>query len=277
MGRGKHSPSLRFTNRMPQGRTLDLEGIRSLLDRKDREKSGLFWAEGCRSFHCATETGRHIECVVHSPSLLKSRQTFLALRHFQRNNTPTLEVSADDFVSLSTHPEPQGVGVVVSQNWQPLIQVDPSPKDVWIVLDNVRTPGNLGTILRTSAAVGAQGVMLIGGETDPHDSACIRASMGAIFHQRLVRTSAKALVGWRTRHPCRVIGTSPDARLHYRQANYSGALLILMGNERTGIRERQQCLCDTVVQLPMTDRVDSLNLAVATGVLLYEAFGQRDG
>ena len=267
--------AIRFDNCRPTGQTFDLSFVQLLHDRSHRDKTGLFWAEGCRNLHSAMESGSAIECIVRCRSLLRSRQTELAIHHLCRLGTSVLDVSEVQFLSLSTHQEPQGVGIVARQSWQPLIQVSPAKDDVWIVLDNVRTPGNLGTILRTSAAVGAQGVMLIGGLIDPHDPASIRASMGAIFHQRLVRTSAKALLGWRKRHPCHVLGTSPRARTHYRAASYAKPLLLMMGNERTGLRTKQHDLCDTTVRLPMTDKVDSLNLAVATGILLYEAMCSR--
>lgn len=259
--------------RGPQGQIVNLEFVRSLLERPAREQTRLFWAEGCRNFHCAVRSARPIRQIVLCRSMLHSQETWQALRRLRE--PCVLEVSPEEFASISTHVEPQGIGLVAEQSWQPLIGLKPTARDIWVVLDNVRTPGNLGTILRTCAAVGANGVMLIGGEADPHDPASIRASMGAIFSQRLVRTSAKALEGWRSRHPCRVIGTSPSARLSYRDISYKGPLLILMGSERSGLRDRQLALCDKVVSLPMCVSVDSLNLAVATGVVLYQALADR--
>lgn len=255
--------------------SIDLSRVLSLHSRSEREQSGLFWAEGHRCLHSAVRAHREVSAIVYCPELLGSRVTWQKLNQLRNAGVATLEVSAEQFLALSSHKEPQGVGIVARQTWQPLIGLNPGSKDLWVVLDNVRTAGNLGTILRTCAAVGAQGVMLIGGEADPHDPACVRASMGAIFSQRLIRTSAKALAGWRKRHPCRIIGASPAARDHYRRANYKGPLLLLMGSERSGLRERQQALCDQLVSLPMVGDVDSLNLAIATGVLLYEAVEQR--
>lgn len=254
---------------------VDLDFIRSLLRRSLRESSGLFWAEGCRNVHAAIHSSREIHAVAVCRSMLRSHDTWCAVAALKRRGTPILEISPDEFSTISTHAEPQGVGIVVSQQWERLIDLQLGPKDVWVLLDNVRTAGNLGTILRTCAATGVRGLMLIGGETDPHDPAALRASMGALFNQRLIRTSAKALAGWKQRHPCRILGTSPAARLSYRKANYRGPLLIFMGNERSGLRERQLALCDTVVSLPMQPGVDSLNLAVATGVVLYEAYAAR--
>jgi len=253
----------------------DLQFIHSLLDRPTREQTNLFWAEGCRNLHAAFEARREIHAVVVCPQLLRSRDTWHVVSALKNRGVPILRATADEFSAISTHAEPQGIGVVANQRWERLIDLQLTRDDMWVVLDNVRTPGNLGTILRTCAATGAQGIMLVGGETDPHDPAAIRASMGALFRQRLIRTSAKALAGWKSRHPCRIVGTAPSACTSYRSATYDGPLLIVMGNERSGLRDRQMALCDTVVSLPLQAGVDSLNLAVATGVVLYEAATQR--
>lgn len=272
MGRDKRLYSIPFDiGRPPHGQTFDLTFIRSLFDRKHREQTGFFWAEGLRNFHTALRSGREVCCVVRSRQLLRSSQAEIAVRRLQKQGAVVIDVDGDQFASISRQEEPQGIGIVAPQSWQRLIDTHPREEDLWVVLDNVRTAGNLGTILRTTAAVGANGVMLIGGETDPHDSNSIRGSMGAIFTQQLIRTSARALEGWRKRHHCRVIGTSPTARTHYKATSYHGPLLLMMGNERSGLRERQTSLCDVVVRLPMTGAMDSLNIAVATGVLLYEA------
>jgi TrmH family RNA methyltransferase len=275
MAKGKRSSTIHFADRKPQGRPLDFPFISSLLERRSREQSGLFWGEGARNFHAALEAQRSIQSIVLCRQMLQGRENWRALLHELRRGTPVVEVTREEFLSVSTHAEPHGIGVVVEQRWEPLIELDPGPTDIWVVMDNVRTPGNLGTTLRTCSAVGAQGIMLIGGEADPHDPACIRASMGSIFHQRLIRTSAKAMESWKKRHTCRVIGTSPSAARHYRCIDYRGPLLLLVGNERTGLRERQRSLCDELVRLPMAGSIDSLNLAVATGVILYEAIEQR--
>ncbi|HVT11587.1 MAG TPA: RNA methyltransferase [Fimbriimonadaceae bacterium] len=247
-----------------------LDSTLPLLDRPHRERTQLFWAEGCRSFFSALENEWAVRAVVYSPKLLRSRDLWERLRGLRM---PVLRASPDQFALLTRRTEPDGVGVVCEQRWSRLIDEEARPGDVWVALDGARTPGNLGTILRTCAAVGARGVMLVGGEADPYDPASIRASMGAVFATRLIRTSAKALAGWKSRRDVRFVGTSPAARLDYREPAYRTPLVLMMGSERSGLRDRQIALCDQVVSLPMTARVDSLNLAVATSVMLYAVMG----
>lgn len=242
------------------------EQIAALFDRQERNRTGLFWAEGCRSFFSAIDNGWPIQCVAYCPQLLRSRTTYERLT---ASTIPRLRLSPVQFATLSRRSEPDGIGIVCPQRWEPLIDQHPKPGDVWVALDSVRTPGNLGTILRTVAAVGARGVMLIGGETDPYESAAIRASMGALFATKLIRTSARALEGWKVRRHVTFVGASPNAPDDYRDSRLKTPLVLMMGSERSGLRERQTALCDHLVRLPMTDRVDSLNLATATSVLLY--------
>jgi RNA methyltransferase, TrmH family len=139
----------------------------------------------------------------------------------------------------------------------------------------VRSPGNLGTILRTCEAVGGAGAILIGDGIDPYDPATVRATMGAVFSQRFVRTGFRELVGWKRQTGIRLVGTSPLAVKNYRAGDYRGPLILYMGSERKGMSPEHQALCDEMVRIPMVGRADSLNIAVATGVMLYEVFHQR--
>ncbi|MFI5385615.1 MAG: TrmH family RNA methyltransferase [Fimbriimonadales bacterium] len=265
--------SLRHRGCAEAERPLGLNQILPLLDRNEREQTGLFWAEGCRSFFSALEHRWMIRTVVYCPKLLRSRLAWDSIHRLGMSRSlPIVRLCPEEFQLLTRRAEPDGIGVVCEQRWSRLIDQHPVEGDVWVALDSIRTPGNLGTILRTCAATGAQGVMLIGGEVDAYDPAVIRASMGTFFATNLIRTSARALAGWKSRrNTVLFIGTSPSAKLDYRQLSYQTPLVLMMGSERTGLRERQSALCDRMVRLPMTDQVDSLNLAVATGLMLYEA------
>ncbi len=188
---------------------------------------------------------------------------------------PCLEVLPEVFQSLAVKDLAQGIGAVVRQRWEPLERVRPADGCSWVALDAVQYPGNLGTILRTSDAVGGAGVILLGHTADPYDPAAVRASTGAIFSQRLVRTSFEQFVAWRHRHNAVIVGTSPAAALDYRAVAYRPPLVLCMGSEGCGLSRDMQALCDVTVKIPMVGRSDSLNLAVATSIMLYEVFQQH--
>ena len=143
-------------------------------------------------------------------------------------------------------------------------------KGCWIALDRVRDPGNLGTILRTADAAGASGVMLIGECCDAWSVESVRASMGAIFNIGLARFTEEEFLAARPNWKGRVIGTALPASVDYREAKWQAPLMLLMGNEQAGLTNALMASADELVRMPMLGRSDSLNLAVATGISLYE-------
>lgn len=251
--------------------------VRSLRSRQERERTGLFFVEGVQLVVEAAQQSAPIEEVVLAPELLTSSLGWEVVRQQQARGVPCLEVTAEVFASLSLKEGPQGIGAVVRQQWETLERVDPSDGLCWVALESVQLPGNLGTILRTGAAVGAAGAVLIGSAADPYDPTALRASMGAIFSQRLARATFAAFVDWTRQHGSQIVGASPAAETDYRAASYHRPLVLLMGGEQRGLSAQQQARCDQVVRIPMVGRVDSLNLAVATGLMLYEVFYQCGG
>jgi TrmH family RNA methyltransferase len=246
-----------------------------LRDRSARDASGLFFAEGVRFVHRAARTGADIRTVVVSPDTLVSPTGRALVRDFGRSGTPCVRVTPEVFRSLSILDCPQGLGAVVRQRWTRLARARPADGLCWVALHKVQNPGNLGMILRTCEAVGAAGLLLVGPDVDPFDPVTVRATMGSIFSLRLVRTNHFKFHQWAGRHRCLVVGTSPHGGADYDRVRYRPPTVLFMGSERKGLTEDEEDLCDTMVRIPMVGRVDSLNLAVATSVMLYEVFRRR--
>jgi TrmH family RNA methyltransferase len=139
-----------------------------------------------------------------------------------------------------------------------------------VALEAVRDPGNLGTIIRTADAVGAAGVILVGDTVDPFSIEAVRATMGSIFHVTLARASRAEFEALRKRWTGSVVGTHLKGTQDYRGAPYRGPTLLVMGNEQAGITDATAGLCDMLVKIPMAGQADSLNLAVATAIMLFE-------
>ena len=247
-----------------------IKQIRALRQRKEREATGLFFIEGIRVVAEAAAGERSLETLVVAPDLLTSQFGRELVEAQRATGTAVLEVSADVFASLSGKDGPQGLAAVGRQRWTDLAAIRPGDGLCWIALNAVSDPGNLGTILRTSDAVGGAGVILLGDCTDPFDPAAARASMGALFTQRLAKASWEAFTGWRASAGWTVVGEADSAATHYRRHAYPRPLILLMGSEREGLSAEQQALCDAMVGIPMRGSADSLNLAVAAAVLLYE-------
>jgi TrmH family RNA methyltransferase len=243
--------------------------------RKEREQSRLFFVEGLHLALAAMHSGAPIELVVFCPERLTSAVAWEFVAARRQAGTPLLEVSPEVLSSLVYKESGQGIGVVVRQRWAKLDDLPLREPRCWVALEAVQYPGNLGTVLRTADAVGCGGVILLDNATDPYDSAAVRASMGGVFSQRLVRASSAAFTDWKRSQGLTVVGASPSAPTDYRALDYPLPLVLLMGRERGGLSPSLAALCDATVRIPMVGQCDSLNLAISTGVMLYGIYARH--
>ncbi|MCA9890348.1 MAG: RNA methyltransferase [Anaerolineae bacterium] len=254
--------------------------IRSLHQRKYRTETGLFVVEGLHGVLEAMNHPERIELLVVSYDLLKSARGWEALNRIA-NSIPVLELDATLFGSIMTREKPHGIAAVVRQHWVSLESISRHTEDtsleagLWVALCDVQYPGNLGTILRTCDAVGADGVIVLGSATDPYHPMAVRAGLSAYFTQNLVQTDYQKFAAWVQESQYTVVGASADATHCYRDMDYPLPLILMMGSEGHGLSQAQRNLCDGLVAIPMHGQNDSLNLAVATGVLLYEVVAQK--
>lgn len=252
-----------------------LKAIRKLRDRKERQASQLFYVEGLRPVIEAVQLKVDIETIIYSPDLLTSEIGRKAIVRAKALNYEMLETSAQVFKSLSLKEDPQGIAAVARQRWLELDEVEIKSGELWVALVEVADPGNLGTILRTLDAVGGKGVILLDHSTDPYDPSAIRASMGAVFSLKITKTSLDSFSSWKLSNAVKVVGAAGSAAEDYHRVVYPDKMVLMMGSERQGFLPQHLGLCDQVVRIPMVGRSDSLNLAVATAVVLYEIFNQQ--
>ena len=238
-------------------------------DRRYRDAHGQFFVEGVRTFVAAVDQGASVDMLLYSERLLIAPLARKLVRQLKRAGVPFARVSPEQFRAVSRAERVSGVSAVVRQQVRYLAHVTPGDGPCWVVLTHVRTPGNLGTLIRTAAAVGATGFILLGNSVDPFDPAVVRASMGALFQQTFVRASTAQLRDWADQHHLQVVGASPDGTVAYDQLRYTPPTLLLLGEERSGLSAEQRALCQQIVRIPMVAGVDSLNLGVAGSLLLY--------
>jgi len=250
--------------------------IRGLRARREREHTGLAWVEGIRPTVEALQLNATIDTLVVAPDLLTSDFARDAVDVARVEGIDIMEVTNAVFRSLSDRDGPQGLGAIIRQQWLSLPDIRLAEGDRWVALASVADPGNLGTILRTCDGSDAEGVILLDTSTDPYDPAAMRASMGAVFSRRLVRASFEAFAQWTHTEGATVVGASDRAPETYREADYGARTVLLMGSEREGLTTEQQTLCDRMVSIPMRGRADSLNLGIATAILLYEVLDRRE-
>lgn len=252
-----------------------LKRIRRLArSRRARDDEDAMFVEGVRNFLQCNDRAAKIETAVVCPGLLTSVAGQTVLRRLKRDGCPIVRVGFDAFRSISVLPKASGIGLIIRQPWGSL---DPTPdRAIWICVEHIRSPGNLGTLMRSCAAVEAAGVIIIGNEIDPFDPAVVRASMGSIFDVRVVRTSATQLRSWARSEHIRIIGATAEGMCLYRDAAYTERCVLMLGHERNGLSPSQMSLCDTTIRIPISPVVDSLNVGVAGSLLLYEAAARSE-
>jgi len=153
----------------------------------------------------------------------------------------------------------------------------PERNALWIAAESIESPGNLGTIIRTAEAAGATGLFVLGPDCDPYDPATIRATMGSLFSQKLIKCSPREFSDWARSHKVAIVASSPAGLMDYKALRYRFPAVLVIGSEKLGLSEPLLECANIVIRIPMKGGCDSINVAVATGVLLFEMASQRRG
>lgn len=238
---------------------------RALRQKKARRESGLFLVEGIRHVGEALEAGWEVEHVLYAPDLLTSK---FAHELLSRAASPIPQpVTPQVMESIADKDNPQGILAIVRQRHTRLEELDQIRSAVALV--SPQDPGNVGTILRTMDAIGADALFLLDGGVELYHPSVVRSSMGALFWKPVVQTSFGEFAAWARKNGYQLIGASAHGDVDYRTLVPQLPWVLVLGNEQKGLSRDQMDVCDVVVSVPMEGRVSSLNLAVAAGVLLY--------
>jgi TrmH family RNA methyltransferase len=245
--------------------------VRRLATRRYREQEGVCYVEGIRPVLDALESGLSVEALLVSPELLRSEVAQRMVHEQQGAGTLVVEFARASFEQFSDRDNPMGLAAIV--RWSPLsLESLPAGPDALVVMaEEMRDPGNLGTLLRTMDAIGGTGVAVVGSSTDPTHPKCLKASMGTIFRVPLARAaSVEAFVQWAKARHIWTIATTARRGASFWSLEYRRPLALLLGNEGEGLRPETIQMADVVARIPMWGTASSLNVSVAAGALLYE-------
>ena len=248
--------------------------VRSLREKKHRKREGLFLAEGLRILTEARESGILPEMLFYAVEADAHPLAQALMEAVDAAGGEVIATSADILSKMSGKDNPQTLVGIYRDRTTALDDLDRSAADIWIVAQSLRDPGNLGTILRTGDAVAAGGLILVDDCVDPFSVEAVRASMGALFTQRIVQCRWEEFVAWLRSGPGTLVGTSLRTTHDYQDPRYTAPTFLLVGNEAQGLPGAYEDQCDTLVKIPMLGRADSLNAAVATAVMAYEIRNQ---
>ncbi len=251
--------------------------MRLLREKRHRRAEGLFLAEGLRIATEAREAGilpqwlflADEDAAAH-PLAKTLVDATLAAGGEVIDTTPAI------LSKLSGKDNPQTIVGIYAEPKTALADLDRAVAPIWLVAERLRDPGNLGTMLRTGDAVGAGGLILLDESTDPYGVEAVRASMGAIFTQKLVQTRWDDFLPWLRGGPGELVATWLGGdTLDYQAVRYAAPTFVLVGNESQGLPSAYAAAADVRVKMPMMGKADSLNAAVAAAVMAYEVLNQR--
>lgn len=250
-----------------------LKDIKSLqADRGFRDRRGMFFIEGVRNFVEAVDNGFGIEGIYYSERLLTSPIARKLVRQCRRSGVFARNLTPEQFRQLSDNRRASGVAAILRQKWGSLGKVLPGQGLCWTVLETVRSPGNLGTLIRSSQAAGGAGFIFVGNSVDPFSPAVVRSAMGTVYCQTFIRVDWHALRLWKNEQKCEVIGATPEGAADLHAFAFPKTPLLVLGEERRGLNAQQRDLCSDFVRIPMQGGTDSLNLGVAGSLLMYEVY-----
>lgn len=251
-----------------------IKAVRALHQRKARAESGLFLAEGHKLVRDALEVGW-------APTMMVALEPGAAERQGPGGDSAVEALAAKvraaggDIIwtgasvleKVARRDNPQTVLGVFEQRFEPAATMT---SGTVVALEGPRDPGNIGTVIRTADALGATGVVLVGASADPFGVDAVRATMGSVFHVPLARLDAAGFEGFARRFPGPVIGTHLAGTADIRTLTPQEPQMLVMGTEQAGLSDAVAALCDPLVRIPMAGGADSLNLAVATAIGLFE-------
>jgi TrmH family RNA methyltransferase len=243
--------------------------VRLLADRRHRRREGVFFVDGVQPVWRAVEAGAGVETLIVAPDLLAGSPAMRMVEEQEALGTRVARLTSELFLRLSEREGAPGLAAIVRGRVGALSSLPVG--DVFVALHEVGNPGNLGTIIRTADAAGAGGVILIGDTTDPFAPAAVKASMGSLFAVNLAHTpTLDGFFTWAGDHDVTVVATSGYATDEHWTSTYPRPVAVLLGSEGNGLPADALARADRQVRIPMDGTAESLNLAVAAALMLYE-------
>jgi len=246
-----------------------------LRDRRPRDEAGVFLIEGYREIRRALEKRVPLAEVYFSPDWFLGENEPAVLEQAHRAGAKLFDLTRDVFAKVAYRERPDGLLAVAPQWRRSLDDLLLPAEPFLLVVESIEKPGNLGTILRSADAAGCQAVIVCDAVTDLFNPNVVRASTGVLFSVPCVVAGSEDVQAWLKARGIRTIATTPAAQTLYSDANLRGPLAVVMGSEQYGLSDFWLAQADLPVRIPMAGQADSLNVAMATIVTLFEAVRQR--
>ena len=250
-----------------------------LREKRERDKSGLFLIEGYRELLRATESAIVIKELFICPELFLGSNEPALIKKIKDFNGHIITCSEKVFSKISYRDRPDGLLATAVQMRYSLEYLQKKLISVkaplLVIAEAVEKPGNLGTILRSADGAGAHAVIVSDRCTDIYNPNVVRSSVGTLFTLPVLESTTEELLSWLKKQKITILSAMPQARSLYTEVDMTGPIAIVMGTEQLGLSKRWKEEADIQVRIPMQGMADSLNVAQACTLLLYEAARQR--
>lgn len=248
-----------------------IKQIAKLSKRRERDRSQLFLIEGFRELTRAYEGKQPIETLFICEELFLGSNEQALIKQL---NVPTYTCSEAIFRSISYRDRPDGL-LAIAPMVHHSLEMFSASNPFYVIAESIEKPGNLGTILRSADGAGADGVIVADACTDLFNPNVVRSSVGTLFTQPVAEASGEELLSWLKANKIQSIAATPSAEAIYTEVDLTGPIAILVGTEQYGLSDRWMDGADLQVKIPMKGVADSLNVAMATTLLLYEVARQK--
>lgn len=252
-----------------------IKSLVKLRERKQRDEAQLFLVEGYRELKRALNSAFTVEALYYCPELYRSSDFEDLIEASKKTGTVLYQVSRSIFEKISYRDGPDGLLAVAQQSTHALSATPLSPNPLIVVVEAIEKPGNLGAIMRSADSAGADALICCDCVIDIYNPNVIRASQGAFFSLPLFLSDSAAAVEFLRAHKINPITTTPGTDQLYWDVSFAGPTALIMGSEKEGLSEFWLGQNTPQVKIPQTGISDSLNVSVATSLVLYEALRQR--
>lgn len=251
----------------------------SLRERRDRDHEKAFLIEGYRELLRAVEGNFSIDTLFYAPECFLKENEQTLIQEIEKKGALLLQCSKRVFEKLSYRDRPDGLLAIAPMfegSLDSLEKIFSQKKDpLLVVAESIEKPGNLGTILRSADGVGVDGVIVCDPKTDIFNPNVVRSSVGTLFTQKVIQASSEETFLFLKKNKCKIIAATPHAEREYTKADLRGNIAIAVGTEQYGLSSLWMEKADIQVRIPMLGVSDSLNVATATTLILYEVLRQK--
>lgn len=252
-----------------------LKDLVRLQKRPYRDERGVVVVEGYREVKRMLDNGRRPIALFFAPSFYQGENEPEIVRRCAEAGAELFECSAEAFAKVAYRDRPEGLIALTPQLQQRLAALTVPDRPLLLVAEAIEKPGNLGSLLRSADAAGVHAVIVCDRCTDVHNPNVVRSSIGTLFSLPVVEATTEETLAWLRARGVRVLAATPHADREYTACDMTQGIAVVVGTEKFGLSDRWMMEADERVRIPMLGQIDSLNVAAATTILLYEAVRQR--